>query len=243
MQRYFRDFDINQNTIIIDGDDFHHIKNVMRSKVNSELVLCDLSGNCCLASIQSFNEKSLICECKKLLPSDNNKFTIDIAQAIIRRERFEYMLQKSTELGVNKIIPVNMKNCIVKLDGKKEDKKIQRWNTIAKEASEQSHRNKLAIVSNMTTLKSIDYNVYDVILVCYEKENESNKLKSIVQSNKYNKILIVVGPEGGFDQSEVEYLSTLSNSEFVGLGKRILRSETASSYILSVLFYEYEMSD
>lgn len=242
MQRYFiEQLDINNNSCEIKTQDVHHIKNVMRNKVGDEIIVCDSNGVCFISRITDISN-TVKCALKESVQSNDLPVNVDIAQALIRRERFEYMIQKSTELGVRNIIPVKMRNSIIKLDSKKQDKKIERWNILAKEASEQSHRNILSHVDNIHTLKEINYEHYDLVLVAYEKENSSTVLKSLL-SNFYQNILIVIGPEGGFTEQEIQYLESIKNSHLVGLGKRILRSETASSYILSVLSYVYEMSE
>lgn len=241
MQRYFiEELDLTNKRCLITSSDEHHIKTVMRSKINDTIITCNKEGICYKAIIKSFSN-GVECTLTEELPSNDLIVNVDIAQAIIRRERFEYMIQKSTELGVRKIIPTKMKNVIIKIDEKKQHKKIERWNTLAKEASEQSHRNNLATVSDILTLKQINYQDYDTVLVAYEKENQSTNLKTVLTKELKN-ILVVIGPEGGFTPNEIEYLETIKNVELVGLGKRILRSETASSYILSVISYQYEMS-
>ncbi len=242
MQRYFIDeLDIQNKRCLITTSDCHHIKTVMRSKINDTIIVCNKNGICYKAVIDSF-EDGVACTLSDELPSNDLNIKVDIAQAIIRRERFEYMIQKSTELGVNKIIPTKMKNVIVKIDDKKQGKKIERWNILAKEASEQSHRNYLSSVSEINTLKQIDFSIYDKVLVAYEKENNSTNLSKVL-SKELKNICVVIGPEGGFTEKEIEYLEQQPNAELVGLGKRILRSETASSYILSVISYVYEMSE
>jgi len=243
MQRYFIEkLNLNQKTAVLDKNDYHHIKNVMRLKVNDEIIICNNQGNCYKSLIIQFEDNTVLCQLHDEVVSNDMDVKVDIAQALIRRERFEYMIQKSTELGVNTIIPTIMKNVIIKLDQRSQPKKLARWNTQAKEASEQSHRNRLAKVDSITRLQDLNFKDYDVVLVAYEKENNSSHLRSVLQ-NEYKNILVVIGPEGGFTNSEIEYLSQVENMEFVGLGRRILRSETASSYILSILSYEYEMSD
>lgn len=243
MQRYFLDIVDGVKKTFIEGQDYHHITHVMRSKVNDKIIVCNLNGKCYKAIILSFHEKKVEVLLEDAIPQSIKPITIDIAQALIRRERFELMLQKSTELGVSTIYPLLLKNCVVKLDANKEQKKIERWNKITKEASEQSHRSSLAFVQEVTNLQKLDYSSYDVVFVAYEKEQASNQLKTYLKHNTPSKILSIIGPEGGFDPSEITYLSSIDNVVFIGLGPRILRSETASSYLLSVLHYELEMSE
>ena len=147
---------------------------------------------------------------------------------------------KATELGADTIIPMMTQHSIVKVDPQKASFKIERWNKITKDASEQAHRKTKCMVLPIEELHALKFKSYDIVLVAYEKENMSHSLKYILQK-KFKNLLIVIGPEGGLSDEEIQFLSGYGNVEFIGLGHRILRSETASSYILSVLNYEYEM--
>lgn len=241
MQRYFiENINTKVNTATIEGADFHHIKNVMRGKYGDEIIVC--KDNICYVSvIEEITDHVVHVTLKKQLASEDKGYKVTIAQGLIRRERFEYMLQKSTELGVDSIIPMISQYSIVKVDQHKTTSKLERWNKIAKEASEQSHRNTTSTVLPIQELRALSFKPYDMVLVAYEKENMSHSLKHILQT-KFKNILVLIGPEGGLSEEEVQYLSGYGNVEFIGLGSRILRSETASSYILSVLNYEYEMT-
>ncbi len=241
MQRYFIDeLDIEKKSALLTDNDFHHIKNVMRHKIDDHIIVCNKQGVCYESSITHFEDKQVVVKLIEEKLSNDLPLQVTIAQAVIRRERFEYMIQKSSELGVTSIIPTLMKNVIIKLDQKKMNKKVERWNILAKEACEQSHRNQLAKVQNITQLKLIDLSTYDKVIVAYEKKNQSTNLKKVLKDKPQN-ILAIIGPEGGFTPKEIAYLEEFSNVSLVGLGRRILRSETASSYLLSVLSYEYEM--
>jgi 16S rRNA (uracil1498-N3)-methyltransferase len=238
MQRYFIEkLDIENKKAFLKGDDFHHISHVMRFKIGSMIIICD-SEVCYQCEITSYEKDMVVVDLKSEMKKFKT-FHCDIAQALIRRERFEFMIQKSSELGVHTIIPTIMRHSIIKVDPSKTSDKVKRWEKIAKEASEQSHRFVKANVTDVCELKDIDYDSYELVLVAYEKEKDSVKLKEVL-SNTYQKILVVIGPEGGFHESEIAFLSSLENVKLVGLGPRILRSETASSYILSVLSYVYE---
>lgn len=245
MQRYFtKTVDKSNQKALLSSSDFHHIKTVMRNKVNDKIIVCDFSQNCFVSLIEVFDDtsKEVLVALDRELPNNELPLTIDLAQGLIRRERFEYVLQKTTELGVHNIIPVNSKHSIIKLSNK-ESKKLDRWNKITKEASEQSHRSVLVTVESIrNSFKDIDYLGYDKVLVAYEKENNSKELANVF-TNKIQKILIVIGPEGGLHQDEISFFKSIDNVHFVGLGKRILRSETASSYVLSILGYMYEIGD
>ena len=149
----------------------------------------------------------------------------------------DLVLQKATELGVTKIIPVTMERSIVKLADSKEVKKIDRWSKICKEASEQSKRNSIPVISNIMTLKEL-VKEEGIKIVCSTIEKENNLKKFLTEHKNYDKIIIVVGPEGGISSKEEEYLVSEGFTR-VSLGKRIMRVETVPIFILSALNYEF----
>lgn len=241
MQRYFTN-EIQNTQAILQETDHHHIKNVMRFRVGDEVSICDTKGHCYAGTFQEIGEQVVV-SLGTQLPNNELPIHVTIAQALIRRERFEYMLQKATELGMHHLIPINTKYSIVDVDKKKEQKKIDRWQKIMQEASEQSRRNIVPTISDIVSLSMLDFSHYDAVFVAYEQEQSSNTLKTMLQKNKYKNIMLIVGPEGGFHPEEIKKMQTHKHVFVVGLGQRILRSETASSYFLSVLSYQYEMGE
>jgi len=241
MQRYFTN-QIKQKQAIIEESDHHHIKHVMRFQVGDEVSICDLEGHCYLGTFQAIGDQ-IIVSISKELPSTELPLDVTIGQALIRRERFEYVLQKATELGMKKLIPLHTKYAIIDLDKKKAKKKVERWQKIVQEASEQSRRNYVPLVLEVSDLQALDLSSYDAVFVAYEQLQESKSLHHLLEENTYQNILFLVGPEGGFHPKEIEALKTHKNVHLVGLGKRILRSETASSYFLSAISYVYELGE
>jgi 16S rRNA (uracil1498-N3)-methyltransferase len=243
MQRYFtKQMNLHSMTAILENADFHHVKNVMRMKVSDEIIVCDLNGNCFFSTILAVDSVVKVALNRKMVSTELT-VNIDLAQALIRRERFEWVLQKVSELGVQKIIPVKSKYSIISVEDEKASKKVERWNKITKEASEQSHRHHLVKVTDVVNgFGTIDLKAYDIVLVAYEKETTSKQLADIL-SPEIRNILIIIGPEGGIHEDEVNLLQQVENVYFVGCGKRILRSETASLYLLSVIGYRYELGD
>ena len=243
MQKYFIPKESLINRVIDNSDAFHIIK-VMRNKIGDEILVSD-------------NEKTYLVRISSL---ENNKVSFEIVheetgnnempvfvtifQGYPKGDKFEEIIKHSTELGAYEFYGVMMKRSIVKIDEKKKDSKLERFNKICKEASEQSLRFKASKVVDITTLKNIDFSVYNKKILCYEesaKENEDSNFRKILSSLKKNdKVAIVIGPEGGIDESEVNYLLNLG---FVpcALGPRILRTETASMYCLSAISYEMEL--
>lgn len=162
---------------------------------------------------------------------------IILAIPLLKEQKMDLVLQKATELGVTKIIPVTMERSIVKLDDSKEVKKIDRWSKICKEASEQSKRNSIPVISNIMTLKEL-VKEEGIKIVCSTIEKENNLKKFLTEHKNYDKIIIVVGPEGGISSKEEEYLVSEGFTR-VSLGKRIMRVETVPIFILSALNYEF----
>ncbi|KAF0850306.1 Ribosomal RNA small subunit methyltransferase E [Spiroplasma poulsonii] len=149
-------------------------------------------------------------------------------------------MQKATELGVNEIIPFQFKRCVVQLKGENNIKKIERWTKICKEASEQSYRNQIPLISNVESdLKVLQKYQSDVNLVCYEKVGQNSQLKDFLHQD-FTTVTIVIGPEGGFTTEEITVL-TANGYNLVSLGQRILRAETAPLAILAMIMYEKEL--
>lgn len=231
MQRYFAK-NIEDNKITLSNSDMHHIKNVMRMKENdkAEVVydkktyLCNLDNNLELHIDAVINED-------KELPKE----IISII-GLVKEQKMDLVLQKLTELGVSKIIPVNMERSIVKLDTKKEDKKLIRWNTICKEASEQSKRNTIPIVTNVINFKDI-INIEADLKLCCSVSEKDNIISNYLSNNNYNSVSFVIGPEGGLTLKEENYLKE-NNYNLVSLGSLVFRMETACIYMASILNYE-----
>jgi 16S rRNA (uracil1498-N3)-methyltransferase len=241
VQRYFLSNDqFQHDTCRVQAQDAHHIRHVMRFSIGDEVIVCNESGVCHQSLIQAFDGPDVLCRLLHPVADNELPVHVDIAQALIRRERFEYMLQKASELGARSILPVAMRHSIVKWDDKKGDQKIDRWNKITKEASEQSHRRIPVTVTDVHTIDTLPVSEYDLVLVADETKAGSPTLPSLLTAD-IRSILVVIGPEGGFHDSERDWFDRVNHAHRIGLGKRILRSETASAYVLSVLSYVYEM--
>ncbi|MDF2699589.1 MAG: rRNA ((1498)-N(3))-methyltransferase [Haloplasmataceae bacterium] len=244
MQRYFVDFNENEKYFKITGDDFHHIKNVMRMKINDEIYVSNQTV-VFYAKISDIDADYVLCEILSQVKTNSElPIKISIAQGLPKADKFEFVIQKLTELGVSEIIPVLSERSIIKLDNKKEDKKLTRYNKIAKEAAEQSHRVKIPNITEIMSVKElIKYSEnYKYKLFAYEASNETDLIyfKHVLKEIKTNEnILVFIGPEGGISEKEVELFK---NNEFrvISLGKRILRTETAPLYVASVISYELE---
>ena len=200
MQQYFAK---NKNLELEDSD-YHHIKNVMRMKTGDviKVVYDGVIYDCKLTNIEDKSKFEIITKKKE----ENVGFKVDVAFSLIKEQKLNYLLQKATELGVNKLIPLNTRRSVVKIDGKKENSKVLRWNKICKEASEQAFRSFVPEVSSVLSLKDLINGDYDLKLLCSLNKNTKNIKKVLQKNDKCVKILLVVGPEGGFDPKEEEYL-------------------------------------
>lgn len=233
MQRYFAEKLENNKFILLDSD-IHHIKNVMRGKIGDQIeVIYDNKVNICkIKNLEPLELENI----RKL--NDNNEMNIEltIAVSLVTEQKFDLILQKLTELGVNKIIPLKTERSIVKLDDKKIAKKIARWQMICKEASEQSKRNKIPVISDILTLNELIKIDGNMKLICSLNEKTLHISKYLMPD--LNKILFAIGPEGGFSQNEEKYL--LDNGfKAVSLGKQVFRVETAAMYVASIINYRY----
>ena len=235
MQRYFvsnKEID----TYILNQDDSHHIINVMRMNINDEIeVVYDSKLYIC--SIISMDNLVKCKQIRVIETSFNNIPKVIIAQSLVKEQKMDYILQKSCELGVTELIPLITTRSIIKVD-KNDNKKVSRWQKILKEASEQSKRIDIPNVSNIMDLKDLVNVNAKYKFVCSVKE-KSKTIKSILSNvNNSDTILFVIGPEGGLDNYEEEFLI---NNGFISItfGNNVLRTETASSFILSVINYEF----
>ena len=246
MPKFFvKNDQVKENLITINNSDVNHIKNVLRLNVEDEIIICNSdTSKDYLTNIFKITDEQIVCKIIKELDSNSeSNVYINILQGLPKADKMELIIQKCTELGVKEITPVEMGRCVVKLDEKTEKKKNERWQKIAEIAAKQSGRNSITKINHTVKLKNIFTNLkdYDIILVAYENE-KIKTLKSVLKSmeTKANlKIAILIGPEGGFDPKEIEYLAE-NNAEIITLGKRILRTETVSIVVASIIMYELE---
>lgn len=235
MQRYFG-IDRNENKIILETSDLHHIKHVMRMK-NKDQIEVVLKQEVFLCEIEIEHDMVSVYVKEKKNPKEDFMKQVVLVVPILKEQKMDFILQKATELGVSEIIPLQMKRCVVKVALEKMEKKLERWNRIIKEASEQSMRYIIPNLKPIMTIKELG-NLDGLKMICSTTENQKN-FKNFLQSNKnYDKLIIVVGPEGGIDPGEEDDFQKLG-FEPVTLGPRIMRVETVPIYLLSVLNYEY----
>ncbi len=235
--------DDGKKTVMILGDDASHITRSLRMKEGDPLVVCDMAGveySCSVTSVGDTVTADVLSEKK----SDTEPpYRATLYQALIKGDKFDTVVQKAVECGVSKIVPVLTERCVVRLSEKDCAKKAVRWQRIADEAAKQCGRGSLVEICPLMSFKEAvrSASEADVPLFCYEAE-DGTTLKSALKEypGTPGTVSFIIGSEGGFSTSEAEYAAA-NGMKSVGLGKRILRTETAPSFVLSCLVYEYEL--
>lgn len=244
MQKFFVKSEQIENDIIkITGQDVNHIVNVLRLKKDEEIQICneDTSQNY-IAQIIEYNKEKVTCNViKKLDTTVETNVNITVYQGLPKADKMELIIQKTTEVGVKKIVPVAMERSIVKLTGKDENKKIERWQKIAEVAAKQSKRDIIPKIENVIKISELYKQIkeYDLFIVAYEDEKQLSLKELLKQNDKAENIAVLIGPEGGIGCQEIELLKQ-NGAIVITLGNRILRTETAPIVISSNIIYELE---
>ena len=239
MPRFFIDEKPKGEEIIITGEDAHHITKVLRMKIGEELVICDCQGNDYNCEIESLQKDAVCCKIIEITESVGEaKADVTLFMALPKGDKMDFIVQKAVELGAKKIVPYTAKRSVSRPDEKSMRKKCDRWRKIAKEAAMQSGRGIIPEVCNVLTHKDAvkQASEYQFALFLYENEQETG-IKSVLSQKEISSAALMIGPEGGFDDSEVK-LAIDANMQSVSLGKRILRCETAPLVALSIVMYE-----
>ena len=243
MQRFFTEPEnVNNREIYMVGEDVNHMKNSLRMKVGEQLEVCDSSGKVYLCQIDEYlHPLAVLLKIEKEWQNDTElPSQIYLFQGLPKSDKMELIIQKAVELGVYQIIPVSTNRAVVKLDEKKSTKKVSRWNSIAESAAKQAGRGVIPKVSEvMTYHEALEYSrSLEITLFPYELATDIKESKGILQRVKFHqKIGVFIGPEGGFEQIEVEK-AIVAGALPMTLGKRILRTETAAITMLSLLIFE-----
>ena len=249
MRKFFvKENQINSELITILDEDVNHIKNVLRLNVGENLQICDIdSSKNYICEILELTAKSVTCKILEEIQSiAEGNVELHIFQGLPKADKMELIIQKSVELGVHEIIPVEMERCVVKLQEKDKLKKIERWQKISEVAAKQCGRDFIPKINQIVSLKNICNLLpeYDIVLLAYENE-EKTGIKEVLKNikDRFNgkniKIAVIIGPEGGISPKEVEMLKE-NGAITISLGKRILRTETVALNVLSVIMYELE---
>jgi 16S rRNA (uracil1498-N3)-methyltransferase len=232
--------------LYVTGKDVNHIKNVMRLKKGDEIsVRTGQDDREYRYGIEEFTDSEVVCRLRFVKEADVElPVKVYIFQGLPKADKMELIIQKAVELGAAEIIPVEMRRCVVKLDGSKKAKKTQRWQAIAESAAKQSRRAVVPMVREPMTMEEAvrfaEQNS-DVRLLPYELQEADGSTRDVMDGiREGSAVSIFIGPEGGFDPAEVE-LAREAGIRPISLGKRILRTETAALVALSFLIYHFEI--
>ena len=233
---------INGENAYIEGSDVNHIVNVLRMKPGEEILISVRGDWDYLCKIDNIEETKVRLKVLESMEQRELPVNIILLQGIPKSDKLEMIIQKSVELGVGEIIPVKTKRVVVKIEEKKQATKVNRWNAIAESAAKQSKR---SIIPKVHEPMSID-NALEIVkdfgvkLIPYENADGIDKTRKILDNmDKTKNIAVFIGPEGGFEESEVDSIKN-SGFEVITLGKRILRTETAGLALLSNIMIRLE---
>lgn len=241
---YISEEQISENEITIQGGDVNHIRNVLRLEEGDWVIACNGEGRDYVSRIRKIEKDFVLLRVEKLQETGSELPTkITLFQGIPKKDKMEFIIQKSVELGVYEIVPVMMKRCVVRLsDEKKLLKRQERWQAIAEAAAKQCDRGIIPVVHRPVSMeeaidmaKSLEYN-----MIPYELQDGIDKSREIVaHACSRESVGIFIGPEGGFETAEVEQ-AVACGMEPITLGKRILRTETAGMALLAILMFQMQ---
>lgn len=241
---------ISDKYVTITGDDVNHIKNVIRLKQGDEISVSNgLDGREYRCGITEITDMAVYCNLR-FIKEENVELPskIYLFQGLPKGDKMEIIIQKTVELGVYEIIPVVMKRCVVKLDSKKAASKLTRWQAIAEAAAKQSKRGIVPQIHNIISYDdALKYaKEMDVKLIPYEMEHLLDNSEGMCGTRKIigslkagEAIAVFIGPEGGFDEHEIN-AAILAGMKPITLGKRILRTETAGFTVMAWIMYQLE---
>lgn len=232
---------IQEEKVIITGNDVNHIKNVLRMKAGEQVRISDNCGGDYLCEVTEVTAEQV--ELHILEKCDDTELPVKITlfQGLPKSDKMELIIQKAIELGVGEIVPVAMKNCVVKLDEKKAKAKQNRWQAIAESAAKQSKRSIIPRIGEVISFPQAVASAkgMEVKLVPYENERGMAHTREILgKIEKGSEVAIFIGPEGGFASSEIDMVK--DDMELISLGNRILRTETAGLAALAMLIFAIE---
>jgi len=231
---------VKGDSIYIDGDEARHILNVMRLGEKDKVVVFDGTGREYTGFVKKVKAKSLIVEIiSTKTPMQDTLPEITLAQALPKKGKMDYIVEKATELGVRRIAPVLSERTVVKIEPEKMGEKTDRWQKIARETAKQCGRTDIPEVKAPEKFyNAIDaVNEFDMALVACLSE-DTIRLKSAISDFKAGKIIVFIGPEGDFTPEEIAMAGNTS-CKLVSLGSRVLKSDTAGLFALSILNYEF----
>lgn len=230
--------------VFLNSEQAHHILTVLRMKDHAMVRIVDAASTIFLASIQKVNKEVKATILEQVEDKTKLPIKVTLVQGLIKGEKWDFLLQKTSELGVHTIVPFSSKRSVVKTKKESIDKKLMRWNKISLEACEQCKRSTLVQIEEPISFSEITNYKSQLNIIAYEDADcESESLGKIMKQNpNITSITFVVGCEGGFDKEEVAYLEK-HGFQRVSLGTRILRAETAAMYVVNAANFYYDMDD
>ena len=237
--------DLSGEEVTIDGDDAHHLAYSLRAKRGDKITAVDAAGNCAVIELIDFERDKIKARRISELQPVVSERKIILADCLPKQNRFETIIEKSTELGVAKIQPLIAERTIVRPDSDREKSKLERWRKIAKEAAEQCARDTIPEISELRKLddwlKEISPLAEDTLLLfCWESEQITTvrEVLSDYRATGGGKIIVLIGSEGGFSEREVDAIKS-AGGKSVTLGKRVLKTDTAAISVLAMINYEF----
>lgn len=234
---------IGDSHVVITGNDVNHIKNVLRMRIDEKILVSDGAAKDYCCALESMEHDRIVAKILNISYEGTELSSrFYLFQGMPKSDKMELIIQKAVELGVFEIIPVLTRRSVVKLDEKKKESKLNRFQSIAESAAKQSRRIIVPRVNNFMSFKEALYYAEDfsMNLIPYENFKDMESTKEVLNKvDRDMKIGIFIGPEGGFDQEEIKLARDAGLYE-ISLGKRILRTETAGLALLSVLMFQLE---
>lgn len=229
-------------TVMICGEDALHITKSLRMKAGEIIEVCDMGRREYVCTITGTGETVFADVIREKQSDTEPPYTAVIYQALVKGDKFDTVVQKAVECGAARIVPFITDRCVVRLDKKGAAKKAERWQRIALEAAKQCGRSIIPQIGELMTFKEAvaDAAKADIPLFCYEAEKGTTLPSALADAPDSPTVSVIIGSEGGFSLKEAEYAAE-NGMKCVGLGKRILRTETASSFVLACLCYEFEL--
>ena len=246
MPRFFYKEPIVSDSVRITGDDAHHISRSLRMAVGEQITVCDSLGVECLCELERIRDDEVTARVLSQKPSDREPpRRLVLYQSLAKGEKMDYIVQKAVETGVCRIVPVLSSRCIAKLEERNASAKLARWKKIAAEAAKQCGRGAVPEIGEPLSFDcALRQSCAEsaLTLFCYEGDGVRS-LREILEHDTTrpgDTVSIFIGPEGGYSEEEFS-ASRAAGAVPTGLGKRILRCETASGFALACFCYRYEL--
>ena len=225
--------------IKVNSEESNHIMNALRHKIGDKIVVSNEDDKEYITEIFDYSEGTITLKIKEIFPLQKSDREIILYQGLCKGDKMDFIVQKATELGISKIVPIETMRTIVKLDQGKSGKKTERWQKIASEAAKQSNAPIVPQVSSVINFKEMINSLEkDVKYILFWEEEKNLKLRDLLNITTEKRLALIIGPEGGFDEKEVSLLKEKGIIS-VSLGEKILRTETAALVASACVMYHF----